>query len=234
MGKLDALKHGEHSAHDAIETAIANYQTAYQMQTAIPDLMSIESETAATQSLYGIDSRDKQTVTFGKQCLIARRLVERGVRFIELTCPATKGSDRWDQHHHLQAGHERNALAVDQPISGLLTDLKSRGLLDSTLVVWSGEFGRTPFAQGADGRDHNPFAFTSWLAGGGIQGGTIHGQSDDWGYKVVEGKTEIHDLHATMLHLLGIDHTKLTFRFGGRDMRLTDVHGHVVHEIIKS
>ena len=186
--ELDTLKQGTDPAHDAIETAISNYQTAYQMQTAIPDLMSIERESAATQTLYGLKSEDKNTVTFGKQCLIARRLVERGVRFIELTCPSIPGFDRWDQHQDLVKGHERNALAVDQPIGGLLTDLKSRGLLDSTLVVWSGEFGRTPFAQGNNGRDHNPFAFTTWLAGGGIKGGTIHGESDEWGYKVVAGQ----------------------------------------------
>ena len=234
MRKLDELKQGDDPANNAIETAIANYQTAYQMQTTIPDLMSIEKESAATRTLYGLDSDDKHTVTFGKQCLIARRLVERGVRFIELTCPATQGNDRWDQHARLKKGHEGNAHAVDQPIGGLLTDLKARGLLDSTLVVWSGEFGRTPFAQGGDGRDHNPYAFSNWLAGGGIKGGTIHGGSDEWGYKVVSGKVEVHDLHATMLHLLGIDHTKLTFRFGGRDMRLTDVHGNVVHEILKT
>src|SRR5262249_26292919 len=159
------------------------------------------------------------------------RLVERGVRFVELTCPNV-GADRWDQHGKLKQGHEDNARAVDQPIAALLTDLKGRGLLESTLVVWAGEFGRTPFAQGSDGRDHNPFGFSIWLAGGGVKGGIVYGQTDEYGYKVVENKVEIHDLHATMLHLLGIDHKRLTFRFGGRDMRLTDVHGEVVAGVL--
>jgi uncharacterized protein (DUF1501 family) len=153
------------------------------------------------------------------------------VRFVELTCPSL-GHDRWDQHQNLKPGHEDNARAVDQPIAALLEDLQQRGLLDETLVVWSGEFGRTPFAQGSDGRDHNPFGFSLWLAGGGVKAGTIYGATDEFGYKVVENKAEIHDLHATMLHLLGLDHTKVTFRFSGRDMRLTDVHGHVIHDIV--
>ena len=171
------------------------------------------------------------TTTFGRQCLIARRLVERGVRFIQLTCPGGNG-DRWDQHSNLKDGHEKNARSVDRPIAALLADLKQRGLFDSTLVVWSGEFGRTPFAQGTDGRDHNQFGFSIWLAGGGVKGGTVYGATDDFGYKVVQDKVEIHDLHATMLHLFGIDHERLTYRFSGRDMRLTDVHGRVVREIL--
>jgi uncharacterized protein (DUF1501 family) len=153
------------------------------------------------------------------------------VRFIELTCPHT-GNDRWDQHNGLKKGHEANAHAVDQPIAALLKDLKARGLLDSTLVVFTGEFGRTPFAQGKDGRDHNPFGFTTWMAGGGIKGGTIYGATDEYGYKAIEGKVEIHDLHATMLHLLGVDHKRQTYRWGGRDMRLTDVHGELIHEVM--
>ena len=193
--------------------------------------MDLAGETAATKKLYGIDSDYVPTQTFGSQCLIARRLVERGARFLELTCPSV-GTDRWDQHSNLRDGHEKNARAVDRPIAGLLKDLKARGLLDSTLVVWAGEFGRTPFAPGSDGRDHNPFGFSIWLAGGGAKGGTAHGETDEWGYKVVKGKVEIHDLHATMLHLLGVDHKRLTFRFGGRDMRLTDVHGEVVREVL--
>jgi uncharacterized protein (DUF1501 family) len=150
---------------------------------------------------------------------------------VELTCPSI-GHDRWDQHSKLREGHADNALAVDQPIAALISDLKQRGLFHETLLVWSGEFGRTPFAQGSDGRDHNPFGFSLWLAGGGIRGGTIHGATDEFGYKAVENKLQIHDLHATMLHLLGIDHTRLTFRFGGRDVRLTDVHGEVVRAIL--
>jgi hypothetical protein len=228
VNKLDQL--ADHRA-DEIESAIANYETAYRMQTAIPELMDVKGETEATRKLYGLDSKYQPTVTFGTQCLVARRLVERGARFIELTCPNV-GHDRWDQHSGLKKGHEDNARAVDQPIAGLLTDLKARGLLKDTLVVWAGEFGRTPFAQGSDGRDHNQFAFTLWLAGGGVKGGTIHGETDEWGYKVVRDRVEVHDLHATMLHLLGIDHKKLTFRFGGRDMRLTDVHGELVTGIL--
>ena len=153
------------------------------------------------------------------------------MRFIELTCPGV-GHDRWDQHVNLTNGHNDNAMAVDQPIGALIADLERRGLLDETLIVWSGEFGRTPFAQGSNGRDHNPFGFSLWLCGGGIKGGTIYGATDEFGYKAIENKLMIHDLHATMLHLLGMDHEKLTFRFSGRDMRLTDVHGEVVHDII--
>jgi len=143
------------------------------------------------------------------------------------------GADRWDQHGNLKKGHADNARATDQPAAALLKDLKARGLLDTTLVVWGGEFGRTPMAQGSDGRDHNPFGFSMWLAGGGVKGGTTYGATDDYGYYVVDGKVEIHDLHATMLHLLGMDHKKLTYRFGGRDMRLTDVHGEVIEKILK-
>jgi uncharacterized protein (DUF1501 family) len=193
--------------------------------------MEMKDETEATRRMYGFDATTKGTAGFARQCLLARRLVERGVRFVELTCPSL-GHDRWDQHQNLKPGHEDNARAVDQPIAALLTDLAQRGLLDETLVVWSGEFGRTPFAQGSDGRDHNPFGFSLWLAGGGVKGGTIYGQTDEFGYKAIENKAEIHDLHATMLHLLGLDHTQVTFRFSGRDMRLTDVHGHVIHEIV--
>jgi hypothetical protein len=231
MKELDAGLIARQGKSDEMESAIANYETAYHMQTAVPELMDLAGETAATKELYGLESKYAPTQTFGRQCLIARRLVERGARFLELTCPSV-GTDRWDQHGGLRDGHEKNARAVDQPIAGLLKDLKSRGLLDSTLVVWAGEFGRTPFAQGSDGRDHNPFGFTIWMAGGGAKGGTAYGETDEWGYKVVKGKVEIHDLHATMLHLLGVDHKRLTFRFGGRDMRLTDVHGEVVKEVL--
>jgi hypothetical protein len=231
--RLDRAAAERAGADDAVESAIANAETAFRMQTAVPELTNLSGETAATKTLYGLDSTNEPTKTFGRQCLLARRLVERGVRFVELTCPAVGGgADRWDQHGNLKSGHERNCLAVDQPIAGLLTDLKARGLLGSTLVVWAGEFGRTPFAQGADGRDHNPFGFTVWLAGGGVKGGHIHGATDEWGYKVVQGRVEMYDLHATMLHLFGVDHKRLTFRTGGRDMRLTDVHGDVVKEIL--
>jgi hypothetical protein len=215
---------------DAVESAIANYELAYRMQTAVPELANFDDETPETHKLYGTDAEFAPTRIFARECLLARRLVERGVRFVELTCPAV-GGDRWDQHGGLKGGHENNARAVDQPIAALLKDLKQRGLLDETLVVWSGEFGRTPFAQGSDGRDHNPFGFSMWMAGGGVKGGTIYGATDEYGYKAIEGRCQIHDLHATMQHLLGLDHTKVTYRFSGRDMRLTDVHGEVIKEI---
>src|SRR5262249_21383153 len=159
-----------------------NYELAFRMQTAVPDLLNLSGESRATRALYGLD--DPATEVFGHQCLLARRLVERGVRFLELLCPKTRG-DRWDQHSDLQTGHEDNARAVDTPIAGLLPDPKARGLLDETLVLWGGEFGRTPMAQGSDGRDHNPFGFTVWLAGGGVKAGTVYGATDDYGYHVV-------------------------------------------------
>lgn len=216
---------------DELESAIANYELAYRMQSVVPDLADLNNESEMTRRSYGLDATTKGTATFGRQCLLARRLIERGVRFIELTCPGV-GHDRWDQHQNLKQGHEDNARAVDQPIAALLADLKQRGLFHETLVVWSGEFGRTPFAQGSDGRDHNPFGFSLWLAGGGVRGGMTLGATDEYGYKAVEDRLEIHDLHATMLHLLGMDHKRLTFRFGGRDMRLTDVHGNVIQQIL--
>lgn len=214
-----------------IDTAIANYEKAYRMQTAVPGLLDFADETPATRRMYGLEADYPNTRVYGRQCLIARRLVERGVRFIELTCPSGNG-DRWDQHGNLVDGHQRNALTVDQPIAALLQDLDQRGLLPSTLVVWAGEFGRTPFAQGEDGRDHNPYGFTVWFAGGGVRPGFSYGQTDEWGYRAIQDRTEVHDLHATMLHLLGLDHTKVTYRSSSRDMRLTDVHGRVLHEIL--
>lgn len=231
MRKLDRLALQPYGQHDSLDSAIKNYELAYQMQMAVPELMSLDQETQATHSMYGTDAEYAPTRTYAAQCMIARRLVERGVRFVELTCPNV-GHDRWDQHGNLQKGHEDNARAVDQPIGALLKDLKQRGLLDETVVVWAGEFGRTPFAQGANGRDHNPFGFTIWMAGGGVKPGTVYGATDEWGYKAIENRTEIHDLHATMLHLLGVDHTRSTFRFGGRDMRLTDVKGHVIRDLL--
>ncbi|HBT21932.1 MAG TPA: DUF1501 domain-containing protein [Verrucomicrobiales bacterium] len=217
---------------DELESAIANYEMAYRMQAAVPELIDVKGETEATRKLYGLDSKYDPTRTFGMQCLIARRLVEKGVRFIELTCPRISGNDRWDAHGGLKKNHGDNSRAIDQPIAGLLRDLKSRGMLKDTLVVWSGEFGRTPFAQGSNGRDHNPFGFTIWMAGGGAKPGITYGATDEFGYRAVENKLDIHDMHATMLHLLGMDHKKMTYLFDGRDMRLTDVHGHVAHDLI--
>ena len=217
---------------DGIESAIANYEMAYRMQAAVPELIDIKGETDVTQKLYGLDAKFEPTRTFGMQCLIARRLVEKGVRFIELTCPRISGNDRWDAHGGLKKNHGDNSRAIDQPIAGLLRDLKSRGMLKDTLVIWSGEFGRTPFAQGSNGRDHNPFGFTIWMAGGGVKEGFTYGSTDEFGYRAVENKLDIHDMHATMLHLLGMDHKKMTYRFDGRDMRLTDTHGNVAHDLI--
>ena len=237
LAKLDLVREMDRDVlarvgdHDAIESAIANGELAFRMQSAVPELTDLSGESPETLRLYGLDAPDPHTRSYARQCLLARRLVERGVRFVELTCPGV-GHDRWDQHSNLQSGHEDNARAVDQPIAGLLRDLKGRGLLESTVVVWGGEFGRTPMAQGTNGRDHNPFGFTMWLAGGGIRGGVIHGETDDYGYHAVRDKVEIYDLHATILHLLGVDHTRLTYRFSGRDIRLTDVHGSVVSPIL--
>lgn len=231
LSKLDAGVLDRVGHVDKLESAIANYELAYRMQVAVPELADISDETETTREMYGLNATTKGTSTFGRQCLLARRLVERGVRFIELTCPSV-GHDRWDQHGNLKNGHEQNSLAVDQPIAALLEDLKQRGLFNETLVVWSGEFGRTPFAQGTNGRDHNPFGFSLWMAGGGVKGGTTYGATDEFGYKAIEDRLEIHDLHATMLHLCGVDHERQTFRFSGRDMRLTDVHGHVIHDIL--
>ena len=216
---------------DQVESAITNHELAFRMQAAVPELVDLKGESEVTKKLYGLDAKFGNTATFGRNCLVARRLVERGVRFIELTCPSGNG-DRWDQHNNLKDGHTKNSKSVDQGIGALLQDLEGRGLLDSTLLVWMGEFGRTPFAQGNNGRDHNPFGFSLWMAGGGIKGGTTYGATDEYGYKAVEQKLEIHDLHATMLHLLGMDHERLTFRFSSLDMRLTGVKGEVIKDIL--
>lgn len=229
---LDRLSLRQTGKADALESAIANYELAGRMQMEVPDLMDISSESPSVRRQYGLEAAYRQTRQFGRQCLIARRLVERGVRFVELTCPTIAGISRWDAHFELRKNHNLNALATDQPIAALLADLKRRGLLEETLVLWAGEFGRTPFAQKEDGRDHNEFGFTVWMAGGGVRGGTAYGSTDEWGYKAVDNPLEMHDLHATILHLLGLDHTRLTYRFGGRDMRLTDVYGKVVSDIL--
>ncbi|MBX3747819.1 MAG: DUF1501 domain-containing protein [Verrucomicrobiae bacterium] len=229
--RMDRSLMGRMGPSDAVESAIANHELAFRMQAAVPELMDLRGETDLTRALYGFDSAYEPTRIYARQCLLARRLVERGVRFVEVTCPVVAG-DRWDQHGGLKQGHENNARAVDQPIAALLRDLKGRGLLDSTIVLWAGEFGRTPFAQGSDGRDHNPFGFSVWLAGGGFRGGMVYGATDEYGYKVVENRVEMYDLHATVLHQLGLDHERVTYRFGGRDMRLTDVHGEVIRAVL--
>jgi len=217
---------------DAVESAIKNYEMAARMQLLVPDILDLAHETAATHKLYGLDAEIPSKRLYGIQCLRARRLVETGVRFVEITCPPGASNGTWDQHGDLKKGHEKNALDTDQAVAALIRDLKQRGLLDETLVVWAGEFGRTPHSAGRDGRDHHPEGFTVFLAGGGVRGGTIHGATDELGMQAVENVCDIHDLHATILHLLGLDHERLTYRFGGRDFRLTDVHGHVVREIL--
>ena len=220
-----------------VEAAIRNHEVAYKMQAAVPELCDLKGETEATKKLYGLDSTDVQTAGYARQCLLARRLVERGVRFVELSClnegiGAGNAANPWDQHGALEKGHAAMAHQVDQPIAGLLKDLKVRGLLDETLVIWAGEFGRTPFSQGSNGRDHNPFGFSIWMAGGGIKGGTLYGETDDFGYHVTENKCDFYDLWATVLHLLGLNHENLTYRHGGRDLRLTDVHGKLLNPIL--
>jgi Protein of unknown function (DUF1501) len=212
-----------------LSARIESFELAYRMQSEAPDAFDISRETEATKRMYGI--ANAATEVFGRQCLLARRLVERGVRFVQLY-HTTGGFQPWDQHSDLKGGHANNALATDQPIAGLLRDLQSRGLLDDTLVIWGGEFGRTPAAQGTDGRDHHPYGFTMWLAGGGVRGGLAYGATDEFGWDAVEDRVHVHDLHATILHLLGLNHEKLTYRHAGRDYRLTDVYGNVVKGIL--
>ena len=206
------------------EARLASFELALRMQNEAPLVQDLARETAATHRLYGLD--DAATEDFGRQCLMARRFAERGVRFVQCN------SNGWDHHSDLRQGMTRMCRAVDRPIAGLLADLKQRGLLDETLVIWGGEFGRTPTAENANGRDHNPHGFTIWMAGGGVRAGQTYGKTDDYGYYAVEDKVHFHDLHATILHLLGLDHQRLTFRYAGRDFRLTDVHGEVVEGLL--
>ncbi|MGE3241719.1 MAG: DUF1501 domain-containing protein [Pirellulales bacterium] len=229
--QLDLLQqfnrsYAAHAPTDSrLEARIQSFELAFRMQMEAPAVLGIEEETPATLKLYGIN--EEPTDNYGRQCLLARRLVERGVRFVQCS-----HSYKWDQHSDLKNGHEKNAGEVDRPIAALITDLKQRGLLDETLVIWGTEFGRTPVGEGNNGRDHNPYGFTMWMAGGGVKGGIAHGATDDFGYYSVEKRVSMYDLHATLLYLLGLDHTRLTFRYSGRDFRLTDVHGEVVHDII--
>jgi hypothetical protein len=218
----EALAHEPHNPD--IEGAIHSFELAFRMQKDLPKVMDLTNETAATRALYGIG--EQRTENFGQQCLLARKLVEAGVRFVEVT------SGQWDHHQNLKTALGNKAGSVDKPIAGLLQDLKAHGLLKDTLVLWGGEFGRTPYAQGTDGRDHNSRGFTMWMAGGGVKGGHSYGSTDENGYEAVEGKVHIHDWHATILHLLGLNHEKLTYRYAGRDMRLTDVKGNVVKDIL--
>ncbi|MFN9371055.1 MAG: DUF1501 domain-containing protein [Planctomycetaceae bacterium] len=220
-------EHQQGAAEAALEARINSFELAFRMQSAIPEIEDLSGESQATQSLYGMN--DPVTANFGRMCLMARRFAEAGVRFIQVT--HNDHLVQWDQHSDLKNGHEKNAREVDLPIAGLLYDLKQRGLLEDTLIWWGGEFGRTPTAETANGRDHNQEGFTMWLAGGGVKGGFRYGSTDDYGYYAAENKVHIHDLHATMLALLGLDHERLTYRHAGRDFRLTDVEGHVVREL---
>jgi hypothetical protein len=232
--QLEALRQNNHQflettgSDQALEGRIASFELAFRMQGEMPKVEDLSGESAATKALYGLN--DPVTENFGRQCLLARRFLERGVRFVQVS--HSDAFVQWDQHGDLRKGHTKNSREVDKPIAALLYDLKQRGLLEDTLVWWGGEFGRTPTAQGSnDGRDHNPEGFTMWLAGGGVKGGYSHGATDEYGFFAQEGKVHIHDMHATILHLLGLDHERLTYRHAGRDFRLTDVHGKVVDEI---
>ena len=232
--QLDRLKamnrqYLERSGADAsLEARIDSFELAFRMQSEIPRVEDLSGESASTLKLYGMD--EPVTANFGRMCLLARRFAEAGVRFIQVTHNDDKV--QWDQHSNLKRDHEKNAREVDLPIAGLLADLKQRGLLEDTLIWWGSEFGRTPTAEGTrDGRDHNPEGFTMWLAGGGVKGGFRYGATDDYGYYAAENKVHIHDLHATLLHALGLEHERLTYRYAGRDFRLTDVEGNVVHQV---
>jgi len=232
--QLDRLQqvnreHLDRAAGDAsLEARINTFELAFRMQSELPRVEDISGESEATQKLYGLDN--PINANFGRMCLMARRFAEAGVRFIQVT--HSDSNVQWDQHSDLKNGHEKNAREVDLPIAGLLTDLKARGLLEDTLVWWGGEFGRTPVVEGSNGRDHNPEGFTMWLAGGGVKGGLRYGATDDYGYYAERDKVHIHDLHATILHLLGLNHERLTYRYAGRDFRLTDVEGNVVNGLM--
>src|SRR6516162_8514748 len=233
LKELNELHRRQREEDSRLSARIESFELAYRMQMEAPVAFDVERESAATKKLYGLD--DKTTEIFGRQCLMARRLAERGVRFVQVyhTVTSKRSSCQlWDQHGGLKTELPNNCAATDVPIAGLLRDLKARGLLDDTLVIWGGEFGRTPTAENTDGREHHPFGFTMWLAGGGIKGGIIHGATDEFGWHAVKDKVHVHDLHATILHLMGIGHQRLTYRYGGRDYRLTDVHGKFVDQII--
>ena len=226
MRDLNAHKLSRDQYHPEIEGAIESFELAFRMQDELPQLLDLKQETAATMQMYGVGA-GRPTDQFGRQCLLARRLAEAGVRFIEITAPVG-----WDHHFLLKEELTKSCEATDQPIAALLTDLKQRGLLQDTLVVWAGEFGRTPYAQSGNGRDHNNKGYSIWMAGGGVRGGLQYGATDDFGYQAVQNTVHVHDWHATILHLLGLNHDQLTFNYAGRSFRLTDVYGNVVHEIL--
>ena len=214
---------------DRLEATIRSYELAFRMQKDAPELIDIDREPKHVHDMYGIGQ--KETDEFGRQCLLARRMAEAGVRYIQVSYSDVKDTPRWDQHSKLR-NHEVHAKRTDKPVAGLLQDLKQRGLLEDTIVWWGGEFGRTPYSQNGDGRDHNPNGFSVWLAGGGFKSGVAYGETDEFGYNAVTNKVHMHDLHATLLHMLGVDHKKLTYRYAGRDFRLTDVYGRVIHDLL--
>lgn len=232
LTKLNRIHEAARPGDSRLDARIQSFELAAKLQLSAPEVLDLRGESRATRRLYGLDN--PITEDFGRNCLIARRLLERGTRFVQVWSGADNAFPRrnWDSHEDLKKDHGDMAASMDQPAAALLKDLKSRGMLDDTIVIWTTEFGRMPCSQGSAGRDHNPFTFTSWLAGGGIQGGVIYGQSDEWSYRAVDKPTYCYDLHATVLHLLGIDHERLTVRHNGIDRRLTDVHGHVINEII--
>jgi hypothetical protein len=234
LAKLNELDMQQHPGNSDLAARISSYELAYRMQGCAPDALDVNQESVATRKLYGLD--DAITEPFGRQCLMARRLVERGVRFVQLFHGGmgNQNTDTWDAHGDLKANHSQHAAESDRPIAGLLTDLKARGLLDSTLVIWHAEFGRMPISQRGVGRDHNPGAMTVWMSGAGVKGGQAIGATDDFGYKAEQQPVSYHDLHATILHLLGIDHKKLTYRYNGRNMRLTDVYGVLIPQIVST
>jgi hypothetical protein len=228
LAKLGRFQAGEDNSE--LSARIASYELAYRMQASAPEAVDISSESDETRRLYGLG--DPRTERFGRRCLLARRLVERGVRFVQVYSGGGHNDENWDAHGDVNKNHELHCGETDRPMAALLLDLKRRGLLDETLVVWTSEFGRTPTGQNGKGRDHSPRGFTAWMAGGGVKGGQTYGATDDFGYASTENKVHVHDLHATILHLLGFDHRLLTYFHGGRDMRLTDVSGRVVHDLL--
>lgn len=231
LGRLNRRQLHHEPGEPELAARIESFELAYRMQMAAPEALDINKETKEVQKLYGLDN--PKSAPFGKQCLMARRLIERGVRFVQIYSGGEENEKSWDGHLNIIQNHTGFAAETDLPIAGLLTDLESRGLLDSTLVIWGGEFGRLPIVQkGGTGRDHNPHAFTTWLAGAGVKAGTLYGKTDEIGHKAIVDRVSINDLHATILHLLGIDHKRLTYRYSGRDFRLTDVAGNVVKDIL--
>ena len=227
IGELNDLHRRDRPADTQLDARQAAYELAFRMQATAPEAVDLSKESTKTKDAYGLN--DKATAEFGHRCLLARRLVERGVRFVQVYCGA---GSAWDAHADLEGNHTRLCQRADRPTAALLQDLKDRGVLDSTLVIWGGEFGRTPMTEGVNGRDHNPYGFTTLLAGGGVKGGAVHGTTDEFGLRGVDGRVHVHDLHATILHLMGLDHEKLTYKHNGRDDRLTDVSGHVIREIL--